>query len=103
MGLVSFLVSANATPGSSGAASPAAVSVTASRRDMPFSDAGNRLEWAAFRAIRSKFIVGLLIDDLNGMLHCFTNAHMDRARLFGWLPHGPQTTLRSSVTGRRGF
>src|SRR5882724_8643723 len=83
MGLVSFLVPANAPRGSSGAASPAAVRVTASRRDTPFSDAGNRLEWAAFGAIRSKFIVGLLIDGLSDMLHCFTNAHMDRARLFG--------------------
>src|SRR6185312_12096620 len=38
MGLVSFLVSANETRGSSGAASPAAATVRASRRDTPFSD-----------------------------------------------------------------
>src|SRR5260221_11397228 len=50
MGLVSFLVSANEPAGSSGAASPAAASVRASGRDTPFSDARDRLEWAAFGA-----------------------------------------------------
>src|SRR5580704_18032619 len=52
MGLVSFLVSANETAGSSGAASPAVANVRASRRDTPFSDARDRLEWAAPDAVR---------------------------------------------------
>jgi hypothetical protein len=42
MGVVSFLVSANENAGSSGAASPAAASVRASRREMLFLDDDNR-------------------------------------------------------------
>src|SRR5258705_13710367 len=62
MGLVSFLVWANETVGSIGAASPAAAaSVRASRRDTRSSDAGDRLKLATFGAVRSKFIVSLLI------------------------------------------
>src|SRR6476659_3630492 len=61
MGLVSFLVSANEIAGSSGAASPAAASASASRRDTPFSEARDRRDWAAFGAVRSKFILGLLV------------------------------------------
>jgi hypothetical protein len=44
MGVVSFLVSANATPGRSGAADPAAASARASRREMLFLDADNRTD-----------------------------------------------------------
>jgi hypothetical protein len=44
MGLVSFLVSANETAGSSGAANPAAASARASRREMLFLDADNRTD-----------------------------------------------------------
>src|SRR5476651_2640543 len=44
MRLVSILVSANATAGSSGAASPTAASVRASRRKMLFPDADNRTD-----------------------------------------------------------
>jgi hypothetical protein len=41
MGLVSILVSANQTAGSSGATGPAAASVKVSRREMLFLDADN--------------------------------------------------------------
>jgi hypothetical protein len=44
MGLVSFLVSANDAAGSSGAASPAATTVRASRREMLCLDADNRTD-----------------------------------------------------------
>src|SRR5216684_57491 len=52
MGLGSFLVSANETAGSSGAASPAAASVRASRRDTPFSDTRDRLAEKQDSAVR---------------------------------------------------
>src|SRR5882757_9288017 len=74
MGLVFFLVSANETAGSSGAASPAAASVRAWRRDTPVSDARDRLEWRAFGAVRSTFIVGLLVGGGGPRRGCFSIA-----------------------------
>jgi hypothetical protein len=44
MGLVSILVSTNATAGSSGAACPAAASAMALRREMLFLDADHRTD-----------------------------------------------------------
>jgi len=65
--------------------SPAAVSVTASRRETPFSDAGNRLEWGCLsRKLDQSFIVGLLIDGFEWYASLFhERRHMDRRALFG--------------------